>query len=53
MLKKKINKNMPINIGKLMGISGSFMYFINPSWTNSIVTKREKNSISNRNPQFL
>ena len=53
MLKKKINKNMQINIGKLMGISGSFMHFINPSWTNSIVTQQEKNLISNRNPQLL
>ena len=40
MLKKDINKNMEINIGKLMGISGSCTNFINPSWTNSLAIKQ-------------
>ena len=40
MLKKEINKNMQINIGKLMGISGSCTNFINPSWANSLAIKQ-------------
>ena len=42
MLKKDINENMEINIGKLMGISGLCTNFINPSWTNSLAIKQGK-----------
>ena len=53
LLKKKINKNMQINIGKLMGISGSRMHFINPWSTNNLPIKQGENSISNGNLRLL